>query len=166
MLFRSRALPPDRRDAGTVARCVATMREIYSSRLTRWTLPYPGISDLLDELSRRATVMGVLSNKPHAMTTALVAQLLARWHFKVVLGERPQIPRKPDPCAALEAARILAVHPSRILYLGDTGTDMETATRAGMFAVGALWGFRDRRELEAAGAAVLVNAPREVVDLL
>lgn len=166
MVLAERVLPPDRQDSATVARCVAAMREIYSSRLTRCTAPYPGIPDLLDVLTERSVPMGVLSNKPHKMTTALVEQLLARWRFDVVFGERPGVPRKPDPSAALEAARALGSDPGQILYLGDTGTDMETATRAGMFAVGALWGFRDRAELEASGAAALVDEPGQVVELL
>jgi len=165
-VLAERVLPPTRRDAGTVALCVAAMRESYSARLARWSRPYPGIPELLDSLSARAVATGVLSNKPHVMTTSLVATLLARWRFGVVLGERPGIPRKPDPRAAVEAAGALGVSPGRILYVGDTGTDMQTAAGAGMFAVGALWGFRGRDELEAAGAEALVAEPRHVLDLL
>jgi phosphoglycolate phosphatase len=43
---------------------------------------------------------------------------------------------------------------------------METAVAAGMFAVGALWGFRDRAELVAHGAAAIVEHPREVLGLI
>jgi phosphoglycolate phosphatase len=40
---------------------------------------------------------------------------------------------------------------------------METARAAGMLAIGALWGFRDRAELEAAGAAMVIEAPGELL---
>lgn len=165
-ILARRVLPPLSRDEATVERCVAAMRERYAARLARWSRPYAGVPELLDALTARGLALAVLSNKPHAMTTALVAQMLARWHFAVVFGERAGVARKPDPQAAGEAARILSVDPGRILYLGDTGTDMETARRSGMFAVGALWGFRDRSELEAAGAAALVAEPGQVLDLL
>jgi peptidoglycan/LPS O-acetylase OafA/YrhL len=48
----------------------------------------------------------------------------------------------------------------------DTDTDMQTATRAGMFAVGALWGFRDREELESHGARAVIEGPTELIGLL
>ena len=44
--------------------------------------------------------------------------------------------------------------------------DMQTARSAGMFAVGVLWGFRDRSELQREGAQALVQKPREILELL
>jgi phosphoglycolate phosphatase len=52
------------------------------------------------------------------------------------------------------------------LYLGDTATDMKTAKAAGMFAIGALWGFRDRKELEDAGADAIASVPEDVLNYL
>jgi phosphoglycolate phosphatase len=43
---------------------------------------------------------------------------------------------------------------------------MQTACKASMFPVGACWGFRDRAELLAAGAAVLIEKPDELLQLL
>jgi phosphoglycolate phosphatase len=83
-----------------------------------------------------------------------------------VVGARPDVPKKPDPAAALGIARGLAISPGRILYLGDSATDMQTARAAGMFPVGALWGFRTAAELEANGAQVLINRPMDLVGLL
>ena len=56
--------------------------------------------------------------------------------------------------------------PAQCLYLGDSGVDMQTARAAGMRAVGALWGFRDRDELLRDGAELLVESPTEILDLL
>ena len=56
--------------------------------------------------------------------------------------------------------------PSGFLYVGDTGTDMQTAVAAGMFPVGVLWGFRDAEELTRDGARHLVARPAELIDLL
>lgn len=161
-----RALPARLRDEATVARCVAAMRQIYAARIARWSRPYPGIPALLDALEAAGLALGVLSNKPHAMTTVLVADLLARWRFRVVLGERAGVPPKPDAQGALEAAAALGAPASRILYVGDTAVDMRTATAAGMFPVGVLWGFRQRAELVGAGARVLVAEPGEILTLL
>ena len=63
-------------------------------------------------------------------------------------------------------ADTLAIPPANILYLGDTGTDMQTAVRAGMFPVGALWGYRTREELQSHGAQALIEQPQELLTLL
>ena len=159
-----RALPAGRQDLhGAV---LADLRAHYTDHMLDKSAPYPGIPELLDELRRRDLPMAVLSNKPEPATRWMVERLFSAWPFAAVQGERPGVPHKPDPGAALAIAAALAVEPARVLYLGDTRTDMETAVAAGMFAVGALWGFRDRAELLAHGAQAVVEHPREVPALL
>jgi phosphoglycolate phosphatase len=41
---------------------------------------------------------------------------------------------------------------------------MKTAFAAGMFPVGALWGFRDKNELEESGAKAVINYPLELLE--
>jgi phosphoglycolate phosphatase len=165
-VFALRALPETHRDDATVARCAADMREVYRKRWALKTRPYDGIAELLDGLTARNLKMAVLSNKPDDFTKAMVAELLARWRFASVLGVRPSVPKKPEPAAALEISKELTIPPGRFLYLGDTGTDMKTATAAGMFPVGAIWGFRTADELTEGGAEVLVDHPSKVLRLL
>ena len=159
-----RALPVERQDLhGAV---LDDLRAHYTEHMLDKSAPYPGIPELLDEVGRRGLPMAVLSNKPEAATRWMVERLLSAWPFAAVQGERPGVPHKPDPAAALAIAAELGVDPARILYLGDTRTDMETAVAAGMVGVGALWGFRDRAELVAHGATAVVGHPWEVVALL
>ncbi|HTN74691.1 MAG TPA: HAD-IA family hydrolase, partial [Pirellulaceae bacterium] len=84
----------------------------------------------------------------------------------VVLGQRDDTPRKPDPTGALAIARQLGVAPANCLYVGDTNTDMETACAAGMYPVGVSWGFRTVEELRAHGAAQIIDRPEELLALL
>jgi phosphoglycolate phosphatase len=161
-----RALPPENRDEEMVARCVAIMREEYALRWDKKTRPYPGIPELLDALSQKGWPISILSNKPDDSTQMVVAKLLPRWSFQIILGSRPSVPKKPDPTAALEIAGLLNLSPAQFIYLGDTGTDMKTALRAGMFPVGALWGFRTAQELMAEGAQVLIEKPLDLLQYL
>lgn len=128
------------------------------------TRPYPGIPELLRELSRRGLRLAVLSNKPHAATAAMVSALFGDRTFAAVRGQREGAPLKPDPTEALAIAAELGTPPADWLLLGDSGVDMRTARAAGMRAIGALWGFRDAAELREAGAHALIAVPGDLLD--
>ena len=123
-------------------------------------------AEMLDRLTGDGYRMSVLSNKPDAFTRLCVEQLLPHWTFAPLYGQRPGVPKKPDPAAALAIAAELGLDPAEVLYLGDTATDMHTARAAGMAAVGVLWGFRSADELRAAGARHLITHPGELPPLL
>jgi phosphoglycolate phosphatase len=159
-----RALPPDRQDLQ--ASTLAAVRDHYVAHMLDRTAPYAGIPEMLDEVAGRGLAMAILSNKPAPATERIVAELFGRWRFGAVVGQTPETPHKPDPASALAIARRVGAEPARCLYLGDTSTDMETAVAAGMFPVGALWGFRDRDELEAHGARAVIERPPELIPLL
>jgi phosphoglycolate phosphatase len=162
-----RGLPATHRnDEATASACLAAMKEEYRRRWMEQTRPYPGIPVLLDELAARQIKISVLSNKPDEFTRMMVERLLPRWPFECVFGERPGIPRKPDPSAALEIAGRSQVPVEAFAYLGDTATDMITANAAGMYAVGVTWGFRPAEELTANGARTLISSPADFLELL
>ncbi|MGA2975615.1 MAG: HAD family hydrolase [Spirochaetia bacterium] len=162
-----RALPqPAGMDEAVVSTALPLMRAEYARRWKDKSRLYDGVPELLDGLSARGVKLAVLSNKPHPATVDVVNHFFSRWRFDAVLGARHGVPIKPDAGAALEVCRLLAIPAGSFLYLGDTNTDMFTARAAGMFAVGALWGFRTAEELKSAGAQALVRRPEEVLDLL
>ena len=127
--------------------------------------PYPGIPELLEALKARNMVCMVLSNKPDADTQHVIWHYFGKEIFTVVRGQRTGVPLKPDPLAALETAAEAGLRPEEILYLGDTSVDITCARNAGMHAVGVTWGFRERRELEEAGAECIIDKPEESLRL-
>ncbi len=147
-------------------RLVAEIKEEYGRRWSDHTAPYPGIPELLDNLERKGVPKAILSNKPHDFTKLTVGALLASWKFDPVQGARPGAPTKPDPAGALLVAKMLGLSPGDFVYLGDTATDMKTAVAAGMYPLGALWGFRPAEELKQSGAVLLLEHPRELLELL
>ena len=162
-----RAVPAEKRhDEALVARVTADYRAAYAKGWRNKTRPYGGIVKLLHELDRRGVRAAVLSNKPDDTTRATTAAFLGIERFAVVRGAIDGVPLKPDPAAALAVAEQMEIAPAECAYVGDTATDMRTARAAGMFAVGALWGFRDADELRAGGAEVLAEAPMDVLGVL
>ncbi len=161
-----RALPGTGQDEAALRRYLNAFLLEYEKRWNVKTAPYDGIGEMLDSLKAQGIPIAVLSNKPHAFTCRCVEELLPSWRFDAVLGQREGVPRKPDPAGVVEAARMLNVPPSEILYLGDSDIDMKTAVASGAFPVGALWGFRPAAELEQSGARRLIVHPSELLPLI
>ncbi|NQT37910.1 MAG: HAD family hydrolase [Planctomycetes bacterium] len=159
-------LPENRCDEATMAECAALLREEYGRRWELNTRPYEGVAELLDVLTARRIPMAILSNKPDAIAKVCVPQLLPRWDFVATLGEGALHAKKPDPAGALEIARRFGHAPADVVFVGDTGTDMKTATAAGMYAVGVLWGFRGADELLRHGAKVLIEKPADLLEIV
>lgn len=160
-----RALPESARGSDVHRDCLAAFMADYDKSWKVKTRLYDGISEMLDSLTALNVDMAILSNKSHGFTVTCVQDLLSKWQFKAVFGLRDEVPRKPDPAGALEISGLLGTAPDRMLYLGDSAIDMQTAVSAGMFPVGALWGFRTREELQKNGARALIQHPGELLGL-
>jgi phosphoglycolate phosphatase len=159
-----RVLPEGARREETIERLQAQMGGEYAVHWADRTDLYPGIGALLDELARRNIRRAILSNKPHEFTTVMAERYFDRWRFDPVFGARDGVPSKPDPAAALETCRLWELDSKEVLYAGDTNTDMQTARRGGMFALGVLWGFRTREELEENGAQFVISKPEQMLE--
>ncbi|WP_024831426.1 HAD family hydrolase [Ruminiclostridium josui] len=157
---------PSGTDDSVVDMILQDYRIIYNKNYVNKTRAYDGIHEMLDNLKKAGVKMGVCSNKPHKPTNEIVEKLFGCEYFDVVFGERDGIPRKPDPASLTEAAESLGVAPSKTIYVGDSGGDMESANRAGMLAAGVLWGFREQEELIACGGKILLSSPTELVDFI
>lgn len=128
--------------------------------------PYEGIRELLSALRERGVKLAVLSNKPHKRTEEVIHEIFGEDCFDIVLGQREGIQRKPSPEGVFYILKQLGLTAEEILYLGDTGTDMQTGKSAGAFTVGALWGFRTKEELEENHADVIIENPLKLLDYL
>ncbi|HOX33965.1 MAG TPA: HAD family hydrolase [Spirochaetales bacterium] len=159
----TKALPPSERSEARIEELRAESAADYEAHCFDLTRPYPGVRELLAALAGEGLPMAVLSNKIQALTAKVVAGLFPEIPFVLVRGEGPGFPRKPDPAAALDAARLLGVPPAEVAYLGDSDVDMRTAAAAGMLALGAAWGFRGEAELRAAGADAVLAEPGEML---
>lgn len=127
-------------------------------------VPYKGMPETLKELKKHGMKLAVCSNKPHPAAVKVIAQLFGE-EFDMVVGQSDAIRRKPAPDGPLMVAGKFGVKPEECMYVGDTSTDMKTGKAAGMFTVGALWGFRDREELNENGADIVAEAPTDLVKI-
>lgn len=138
----------------------------YLEHIDHYTRPYDGIPELVDALAERGVKIAVASNKFQAGTERLIRSFFPDVEFVAVLGQRVGVPLKPDPQIDLEIIDAAGVEPSETLHIGDSGVDMQTAKAAGVRAVGVTWGFRSRDELVESGADVIVDSPKQILDLI
>ncbi len=156
-----RALPKDV-DQAVFEAVYARYSELYEAHWNVFTKPYEGIPAMLAALRADGIPLGVVSNKVHDRTLEVIDTYFPHT-FDAVFGNRPGVPLKPDPAGVYDALAALGCDPAHAFYLGDTGVDIETGKRAGIYSAGALWGFRTAEELTAAGADILCASPSDAL---
>jgi phosphoglycolate phosphatase len=159
------SLPAELRSDERVALCYELMIDDYGRNSLVKTRPYEGVPELVRELRAGGVPLAIHSNKSDELTRDIIAALFDPADFVAVHGARPDAPLKPDPAVALTIAARFGSPPARVVYLGDSLVDMRTAAAAGMIPVGASWGFRTRDELAQSGAAVVIDAPLDLLAL-
>ena len=130
-----RALPDSARTPEIRERALEIFRAYYDEHLADNTVPYPGIPELLDELTARgiANIEGV--------------------------------PVKPDPSIVFRVLAEHPTPKAETLYVGDSGVDIETARRACVDSVGVTWGFRSAAELRAHYATHIITSPADLLPI-
>lgn len=154
-----RALPSGLDTDENVEKMRMAFREYYDVHCMDHTVPYPGIPELLHELEARGIKLAVASNKYHEAVLRLIGHFFPDVNWAVVSGHKEGVPVKPDPSIVFEILTIAPTPKSGVLYVGDSGVDMETARRACVESVGVTWGFRPVSELKAFYADHIISDP-------
>ena len=162
-----RALPEEHRNEQTVLRLREFFVPYYDAHNCDLTRPYDGIPELLHTLKAEGHYLAVASNKYQAATEKIVAQLFPGI-FDIVLGERENIPRKPDPQIVYDILSTLNTQLSttNCLYVGDSLVDAETAKAADLPFVACTWGFCTKEQLATANPNYMITHPLELINIL
>ena len=139
--------------------------EYYGQHSEDMTRPYDGITALLDELGRRGIKTAVITNKDNVFAGELIKRYFGS-RLTAVYGSVPGTPHKPDPYWVERALSDFGADTGSVLYIGDSGVDMQTAKNAGLESVGVLWGFRKEDELLENGAEHIVHKPSEILEII
>lgn len=166
-----RALPEEARSQEEVLRIRSLFLPYYNEHCADATRPFDGIPELLAAICRRGIKVAVASNKYHPATVKLMQHFFPEIPFCAVFGEREGVPRKPEPAIVWDILRVAGISVSgdgreSVLYIGDSGVDMQTAANAGIEAVAVTWGCRTREELASCSPAYIVDRPEQIADIL
>ena len=140
-------------------------KDHYDLHWPAGTIPYDGISPLLETLQSRGYPLAVLSNKPHPFTVDMVSRIFPTIRFTAILGQRAGIAHKPDPTGAIEIASDFGLAPGDCIIIGDSTMDIDTAHNAGMDSIAVTWGFHDRERLINSQPGRIVENPEEIADV-
>lgn len=141
-------------------------REHYDHHCTDSTLPYPGIPELLQQLTERGVKLAVATNKYQSAAEKIINFYFPDIPFAAIMGQIPERPVKPDPSIIFSVLLATPTPKRKVLYCGDSAVDIETARRACVESIGVTWGFRPVSELRKACADHLVSSPSEILKFL
>ena len=161
-----KALPEENRNDGTIDSLLKDFKEYYDDHNVDSTKPYDGIMELLKQLQEQGVKLAVASNKYQKATEKIVSQLFPDIKFVSVQGQQDGVNVKPDPSIVFNILGVALVPKAEVLYVGDSGVDMETARRACVDSVGVTWGFRSEKELNEYHADRIVHRASDIFDIV
>ncbi len=134
----------------------ADFKRRYAASENLRTRAYDGAAETLRLLKAEGWKLAVLTNKPRAAAEKTLARFFAGM-FDFLIADDGKFPLKPDPASTLYCMETLGVPKESCVFVGDGETDVQTAKNAGIPCISALWGYREREELQRAGAAVFAE---------
>ena len=153
-------------DASRIEEGMEIYGRIYDQNCTYHVTPYEGIPEMLKVLKDKGIHLAVLSNKPDRQTVKVVKAIFGEELFDYAQGQKEGIRRKPEPDGVWYLMEQMHVSKEECLYIGDSEVDAATGRNAGLKTIGVLWGFRDRKTLETAGADDLIDRPDELLQFV
>lgn len=161
-----RALPDGHRSEQDLVAVRRKFMAYYGEHNTDYTKPYDGIIDLLSELQARGVKLAVASNKYQSAVDKLIHHYFPMIKWAAIEGQKDDYPVKPDPSIVFDILSKVPTAKSDVLYIGDSGVDMETARRACVESLGVTWGFRPKSELIEYHADHVIDRPEQVLDYI
>lgn len=161
-----RALPEGEKTEENIQKIRKTFLKHYDAHNCDATVPYEGIMDLLSQLQEKGISMAVTSNKYDSATKKIISHYFKDIKFLSVMGNTEGVPAKPDPQIVFNTLKPYSFRKEEILYVGDSGVDMQTAKNAGIDACGVTWGFRPLEELKSFNPEFIVDRPEEILSIV
>ena len=115
--------------------------DIYLANIANKTRPFPGMTELLEQLERRDLNWGVVTNKPGWLTEPLLKELALFDRAACVVSGGTLPERKPHPAPMLYACELAGSRPAECVYIGDAQRDIEAGRNADMHTLVALFGY-------------------------
>ncbi len=140
--------------------------QLFKDNCTYHLVSYPGMKETLDGLRAHGIKIACVTNKSLQEAEKCLDTVFGAGSFDYISADDGTHPLKPDTGVVEDVLRHFSVKAEECVFVGDTKTDMQTASNAGIRSIGCLYGFRDRKELEKYKADCLVENAGEILPLI
>jgi phosphoglycolate phosphatase-like HAD superfamily hydrolase len=117
--------------------CLEEYLKYYESMHDAYSVPFDGITSLLDELRSAQVRLAVVTGKGARSAAISLKVLGLEQYFTLVKPGSPQGPRKD--LAILEVLKEWDLAPGETVYVGDAPTDVLAARKVGCCVASACW---------------------------
>ena len=162
--FAEKALGPDHADLADDL--VERMAAYYLDHCLIKTTAYDGMTETIERVSKQGLKLAVLTNKNQQPSEIITRHYFGDAVFDPIVGAAVDRKTKPDPTMALDILSQWNLGAGEVLFVGDSETDVQTAINAGLRCIGCVWGFRGEAGLREAGADILIDHPRQILECI
>ncbi len=149
-----------------VEEAVAAYRRRYGEiGVTDVTL-YDGIAALLPALKAAGLKLHLATSKRTVFAARILDHLHVAQYFDGVSGSEPDGRRDHKPELIADILQRHGLAPDETAMVGDRRFDVAGARANGVHAIGVLWGYGTKQELETAGADLTVATPADLAAAL
>lgn len=149
-----------------VAQLIDAYRSRYATMSVDLAVAYPGVAELVVDLSEAGERIGVVTSKPRRYAVPILDALDLTRRFEVVFGPEDD---ESEPKTMTLRRALDAVDPldrGASLMVGDRHHDIDAARHHGLSGIGVSWGFGSRDELEGAGAVAVAETADDLAAIL
>jgi phosphoglycolate phosphatase len=140
-----RGLEADGRQVGPadMTRMTDDFIAYYGAHIAEHSKAFEGLEDALDRMTARGYRFAVCTNKLEWLSKRLLDELGLSHRFAAICGADTFGVSKPDPAILRQTVALAGGQLASAIMVGDAGTDVGVARRAGIPVIGVNFGYTD-----------------------
>ncbi len=115
----------------------------YAEHIAELSRPFDGLIEAMDDLTGRGFKLAVCTNKLEWLSKRLLDQLQLSQRFAAICGADTFGVSKPDPAILRQTVARAGGSLASSIMVGDAGTDVGVARRAGIPVIGVTFGYTE-----------------------
>ena len=162
----SKLLKEENRTEENIEKLKNSYREIYLNDNKPNTVPFDGITTLLELLKSKGCYIAINTNKAQPLVEDLCHKIFPSINFDGIVGFVEGYPSKPNPYGVNKLMSENKVTKEQTIYIGDGKTDIETAKKAGIDCIFVTWGQGEKNLIYDDNVSFIANSVEDLFRIL